>query len=144
MRYDPSVCTWRRRAAKASTIAGVEIPAGADLLLMLHSANRDPAVFPEPDLIITSRDNLKDHLAFGYGIHYCVGAPLARLEMAILLETLTGALPNMRLVPDQSACSTRAISHSAVPPRSGSPGEAQTIPCFTVGLYNGSPRPHKG
>jgi len=110
MRYDPSVCAWRRRAAVASTIAGVEIPARADLLLMLHSANRDPAVFPEPDLIINSRDNLKDHLAFGYGIHYCVGAPLARLEMAILLETLTGALPNMRLMPDQALKYARNIS----------------------------------
>ncbi len=110
MRYDPSVCTWRRQTAAASTIAGVTIPAGADLLLMLSSANRDPAVFPEPDLIVTSRDNLKDHLAFGYGIHYCVGAPLARLEMAVLLETLTGALPDMRLVRDQALEYSRNIS----------------------------------
>ena len=93
MRYDPSVCTWRRLAAKASTINGIEIPAGANLLLMLHSANRDESVFPEPDNIIFERGNLKDQLAFGYGIHYCVGAPLARLEMAILLETLTRELP---------------------------------------------------
>ena len=110
MRYDPSVCTWRRRSAAASTIAGVTIPAGANLLLMLNAANRDPAVFPEPDLIMTGRDNLKDHLAFGYGIHYCVGAPLARLEMAILLETLTEALPDMSLVPDQTFEYTRNIS----------------------------------
>jgi len=110
MRYDPSVCTWRRRAAAASTIAGVNIPAGANLLLMLNSANRDPDVFPEPELIITGRDNLKEHLAFGYGIHYCVGAPLARLEMVILLETLTEHLPNMRLVPDQALEYTRNIS----------------------------------
>jgi cytochrome P450 len=110
MRYDPSVCAWRRLAAEASTIAGVEIPAGADLLLMLNSANRDPDVFPEPDLIISNRENLKDHLAFGYGIHYCVGAPLARLEMAILLETLTRALPDMRLVPGQALEYTRNIS----------------------------------
>ena len=110
MRYDPSVCTWRRSAVKPSTIAGVDIPAGADLLLMLHSANRDPAAFPQPDAIITGRDNLKDHLAFGYGIHYCVGAPLARLEMAILLETLVDALPNMRLLPDQALEYTRNIS----------------------------------
>ena len=88
MRYDPSVCAWRRLAAKASAINGVDIPAGANLLLMLHSANRDERVFPEPDEIIFERGNLKDQLAFGYGIHYCVGAPLARLEMAILLETL--------------------------------------------------------
>ena len=110
MRYDPSVCAWRRLAARASTIAGVEIPAGANLLLMLHSANRDEAVFPEPDLILTGRDNLKDHLAFGYGIHYCVGAPLARLEMRILLEALTRVLPEMRLVPGQALEYTLNIS----------------------------------
>ena len=110
MRYDPSVCAWRRLAVKPSTISGVEIPANANLLLMLNAANRDPAVFPEPDLIMTGRDNLKDHLAFGYGIHYCVGAPLARLEMRILLETLTRALPGMRLLPSKALEYTRNIS----------------------------------
>ena len=110
MRYDPSVCTWRRLAVAKSIINGVELPAGANLLLMLNSANRDEAVFPEPDAIIATRDNLKDHLAFGYGIHYCVGAPLARLEMAILLETMTGLLPNLRLAPDQPIEYTRNIS----------------------------------
>ena len=110
MRFDPSVCAWRRLAVKPSTVAGVEIPPGANLLLMLNSANRDDAVFPKPDLIVTTRDNLKDHLAFGYGIHYCVGAPLARLEMAILLETLTRALPELRLLPGQQLKYTRNIS----------------------------------
>ena len=110
MRYDPSVCTWRRLAVKASKVNGVEIPAGAKLLLMLHSANRDERVFPEPDAIIFERGNLKDQLAFGYGIHYCVGAPLARLEMAILLETLTRALPSLRLVDGQQTEYTRNIS----------------------------------
>ena len=110
MRYDPSVCTWRRLTVKASTINGVEIPAGSNLLLMLNSANRDAAVFPEPDDIEFDRSNLKDQLAFGYGIHYCVGAPLARLEMAILLETLTRELPTMRLVPEQDITYTRNIS----------------------------------
>ena len=110
MRYDPSVCTWRRLTVKASTINGVEIPAGSNLLLMLNSANRDAAVFPEPEDIEFDRSNLKDQLAFGYGIHYCVGAPLARLEMAILLETLTRELPTMRLVPEQDMSYTRNIS----------------------------------
>ena len=110
MRYDPSVCAWRRLAVSKSAIAGVEIPAGANLLLMLHSANRDADVFPEPDLVLANRDNLKDHLAFGYGIHYCVGAPLARLEMQILLETLTRVLPDLRLVPDQAIEYSRNIS----------------------------------
>ncbi len=110
MRYDPSVCAWRRLTARDCVISGVEIPAGANLLLMLNSANRDEKIFPEPDAIIPARDNLKDHLAFGYGIHYCVGAPLARLEMAILLETLARELPALRLLPHQKIAYTRNIS----------------------------------
>ncbi len=110
MRYDPSVCAWRRLAQRPSIIAGVEIPAGANLLLMLNSANRDAKVFPEPDLIITNRDNHRDHLAFGFGIHYCVGAPLARLEMQILLKKLASALPNLRLLPGPAPSYARNIS----------------------------------
>ena len=110
MRYDPSVCTWRRFTTADSVIGGAEIAAGSNLLLMLNAANRDPDVFPEPDEIILERGNLKDHLAFGYGIHYCVGAPLARLEMAILLETLTAQLPGLCLAPDQDIEYTRNIS----------------------------------
>ncbi len=110
MRYDPSVCAWRRLAVAASAINGVDIPAGANLLLMLNSANRDEAVFPEPDEILFERGNLKEQLAFGYGIHYCVGAPLARLEMAVLLETLCRELPGLRLTPGQAIEYTRNIS----------------------------------
>ena len=101
MRYDPSVCTWRRLARKTSIINGVEIPEGSNLLLMLNSGNRDSAMFPNPDSIDNTRPNVKDHLALGYGIHYCVGAPLARLEMAILTEQLTQRMPNLHLVPNQ-------------------------------------------
>ena len=110
MRYDPSVCTWRRYVAKETVINGVTIPQGANLLLMLNSANRDASIFPQPDTIDVHRDNVKDHLAFGYGIHYCVGAPLARLEMIILFEELTRRIPTLRLVPDQSLTYTRNIS----------------------------------
>lgn len=97
MRFDPSVNTWRRKVRKATTIAGVDIPDGADLLLMLNSANRDPSIFPEPDKIDVTRDNLKEHLALGYGIHYCVGAPLARVEMVAVFEALTERLPSLQL-----------------------------------------------
>ena len=110
MRYDPSVCAWRRLAVKAAAIQGVDIPAGANLLLMLNSANRDESVFPEPDEILYARDNIKEQLAFGYGIHYCVGAPLARLEMAILLEALARELPGLRLAAGQAIAYTRNIS----------------------------------
>lgn len=110
MRHDPSVCAWRRIARKATIINGVKIPEGANLLLMLNSANRDSAVFPEPDYIDFARANVRDHLAFGYGIHYCVGAPLARLEMAILLDALAQRLPNLRLAPDQTINYVQNIS----------------------------------
>lgn len=110
MRYDPSVCTWRRYVDRDTVINGVAIPAGANLLLMLNAANRDDTVFPEPDSIDVTRANVKDHLALGYGIHYCVGAPLARLEMAILFEEMTRLLPSLRLVPNQMLAYTRNIS----------------------------------
>lgn len=110
MRFDPSVCTWRRYVARDTVINGVDIPAGSNVLLMLNSANRDESIFPAPDQIDVTRANLKDHLAFGYGIHYCVGAPLARLEMTILFEELTRLLPSMRIVPDQNISYTRNIS----------------------------------
>lgn len=110
LRYDPSVCTWRRFMSKAAVINGVELPAGSNLLLMLNSANRDEAIFPEPDEIVFDRPNMKDHLAFGYGIHYCVGAPLARLEMEVLLEEMTRHMPSLRLLPNQQVGYTRNIS----------------------------------
>ena len=110
MRYDPSVCAWRRFVVQDSVINGIEIPAGANLLLMLNAANRDEAIFPEPDVIDMTRQNVKDHLAFGYGIHYCVGAPLARLEMSVLFEEMTRLMPSLRLVPGQSLNYMRNIS----------------------------------
>lgn len=97
MRFDPSVNTWRRKVRKATTINGIDIPEGSNLLLMLNSANRDESIFPEPDKIDVTRDNLKEHLALGYGIHYCVGAPLARVEMVATFEGLTKRLPSLRL-----------------------------------------------
>ena len=105
MRYDPSVCTWRRLAKKETTIGGVKIPAGANLLLALNSANRDEAVFDKPEEINFERDNIKEHLAFGFGIHYCVGAPLAparnenRFRRVDLPATgaAPGAQPNVEL-----------------------------------------------
>ncbi|MEM7124918.1 MAG: cytochrome P450 [Chloroflexota bacterium] len=110
MRYDPSVNTWRRKVRKATTVAGVHIPEGSNLLLMLNSANRDDAVFPDPDKIDVRRENLNEHLAFGYGIHYCVGAPLARVEMVATFEALTERLPSLRLVENQKLAYVPNIS----------------------------------
>jgi cytochrome P450 len=102
LRFDSSVITWRRKALKAVEIAGVAIPEGANLLLALCSGNRDDAHFPEPERFDVERENAKTHLSFGFGIHYCLGAPLARLELKVILEELTCRLPSLRLAPEQT------------------------------------------
>jgi cytochrome P450 len=101
-RFDSSVITWRRRTTQAVEIGGVPVPAGANLLLLLGSANRDPSVFEDPERFDIHRHNAKEHLSFGFGAHYCLGAPLARLEACVVLEELSAHLPSLRLVPGQT------------------------------------------
>ena len=99
LRLDSSVIAWRRRAADATELDGVSIPAGANLLLLLGSGNRDPDVFPDPDRFDIRRPNAKDHLSFGHGAHLCLGRQLARLQAKIVLEELSARFPTMRLRP---------------------------------------------
>ncbi len=101
LRFDSSVITWRRKALKAVEIAGVPIPEGAKLLLALCSGNRDERQFPQAERLDLQRENARTHLSFGFGIHYCLGAPLARLEVKVILEELTRRLPSLRLAPGQ-------------------------------------------
>jgi cytochrome P450 len=101
-RFDSSVITWRRRTTRAVEIGGVPVPAGANLLLLLGSANRDPSVFEDPERFDIRRHNARDHLSFGFGAHYCLGAPLARLEACVVLEELSAQVPGLRLVPGQT------------------------------------------
>ncbi|CAM01906.1 cytochrome P450 [Saccharopolyspora erythraea] len=101
LRFDPSLFTWRRITTKPVSIGGVEVPAGAKLLLLVGSANHDPAKFPDPEAFNIHRSGAQAHLTFGRGIHSCFGAPLARLEMQIMLEELTARMPGLRLVEDQ-------------------------------------------
>lgn len=87
LRYDSPVQVVFRQTACEVELSGVRLPAGATVFLLLGSANRDERKFAEPDRFDVQR-NPQDHVGFGYGIHYCLGAPLARLEGRIALEAL--------------------------------------------------------
>ena len=84
-----------RTTIGAFRLGGVEIPGGATIYLALGSANRDPSRWTDPDRLDIRRDGLA-HLAFGYGIHHCLGASLARLETAVAITTVLD-LPNLSL-----------------------------------------------
>ncbi|RFU87883.1 cytochrome P450 [Streptomyces triticagri] len=97
LRYDGpvEVATWRF-ATEPLTVGGQSIAAGDPVLVVLAAADRDPERFRDPDVLdLTRRDN--QHLGYGHGIHYCVGAPLARLEGRTAVETLLRRLPDLRL-----------------------------------------------
>jgi cytochrome P450 len=87
----------RRFATEEAIIEGVRIPVGDTILLCLASAHRDPAHFPEPERFDIQRTNSSPLLGFGHGIHYCLGAPLARLEAAIAVNVLLGQHPRLTL-----------------------------------------------
>jgi len=100
LRVDGSVPIWRRVARQEVVLGGVTIPAGGKLALVLGSGGHDEAYFTGPEQLDIHRTNAHMHLAFGKGIHFCIGAPLARLEAKIALELLARRLPALRLAPD--------------------------------------------
>lgn len=87
LRYCGPVQGLFRRTTDATVVGGVEIPPDADVCVLFAAANRDETVFVEPDRYVIGRPD-GDHVAFGHGIHYCLGAQLARLETRVVLETL--------------------------------------------------------
>lgn len=97
LRYDGSAVTSLWRFAKRNfTIAGTEIPAGEPIMLLLGSANRDPAAFPEPDVFqITRADH--SHMTFGHGSHFCLGAALGRLQGRIAISAIVNRFPDLKL-----------------------------------------------
>lgn len=99
LRYYAPFAATIRRTTREVEVAGVTIPAGQRLLVLLASADRDDAVFERPDEFVVDREPNR-HVSFGMGIHYCVGAPLARLEASIALRTL---LPRISRVEVEAA-----------------------------------------
>ena len=101
LRYDSSVISWRRKAKREMEIAGVRVPEGAQILLLLGSANHDDEAFENSEQLDIERNNASQHLSFGSGIHRCLGAALAQMEARLTLEILSQRLPRMKLTADQ-------------------------------------------
>jgi cytochrome P450 len=101
LRYDPSVPVWRRVTTRPVTLGGVALPAGARLFLWLAAAGRDAAAFARPAEFDVHRADAEKHLAFGLGLHYCLGANLGKCEAQIAVAELARRYPRLRLAPGQ-------------------------------------------
>jgi cytochrome P450 len=96
LRYVSPVHTLARRSSQEVTIRGVTIPKDSSIYLLIGAANRDPEKFPDPEKLDINRPPVRS-LGFGYGIHYCIGAALARLESQVAFETITRRLPAIQM-----------------------------------------------
>lgn len=102
LRFKSAQTSWRRVTTQETTLGGYTLPAGTQVFMSLAAANHDPRMFDDPETFNLDRANSDSHIAFGRGIHICLGRLLARLEVRIVLETLVRKLPSLRLVDDQA------------------------------------------
>ncbi|MEU5695111.1 cytochrome P450 [Actinosynnema sp. NPDC020468] len=124
LRFDPPVQMTTRSAKKPMTVAGHDFAEGDGVVVLVNSGNRDPEVFPDPDRLDVTRyhdrrDPAARHLAFSLGIHYCLGAPLALLEMEVLLAELVRRVTVMEPLTDEPQYKANLIVRglSALPVR---------------------------
>jgi cytochrome P450 len=110
LRYESPVQLTTRVAFADIEVGGVTIPRGTQNLILLGSANRDPAVFDDPDRLDIRRD-VKRTMAFGMGIHFCLGSPLARMEGEIAFDTLVRTVPTLRLLSETPNWRPGAVLH---------------------------------
>jgi cytochrome P450 len=96
LRYDPPVQMTVRIPTATTNVGGTELAAGSLAFVLLAAANRDPAHFPHPENFDVGREP-NEHVSFGEGIHFCLGAPLARLEGAIAIESMLEKFPRLQL-----------------------------------------------
>ncbi len=101
LRYESSQISWRRITTRPVTLAGYDLPVGTKVLINFAAANREPGIFENPDTFDIHRANANRHISFGKGIHYCLGAMLAKVEARIVITALAERIPSLRLAADQ-------------------------------------------
>jgi cytochrome P450 len=101
MRWEPAVQSCTRHLAAPVALYGITLDKGSTIQCMLGAANRDPAHFPDPDRYDIARANAGDHVSFGSGKHFCLGAALARAEVQMTVERVFGRYPALRLDPER-------------------------------------------
>ncbi len=109
LRVDAPVQLTVRFALHDTEVAGERIGAGEGVLVYLGGANRDPEVFPDPQASTYAAANAAEHVAFSAGIHFCLGASLARLEATVALRTLYDRFPDLRVVGRPERRTTRVL-----------------------------------
>jgi cytochrome P450 len=102
LRYVSPVHMLARRTVQEVTIRDVTIPKDNAVYLLVGAANRDPKKFPDPEKLDINRPAVRS-LGFGYGIHFCIGAALARMESQVAFETIIRRLPDLKMVGDPPA-----------------------------------------
>lgn len=109
LRFRPSVVAWRRLVREDVELSGVPIAAGQRILCFLPSGNRDEEHIDNGEVLDIRRKDARAHISFGFGRHFCLGAPLARFELEILIEELGRRLPGMRLVAGQDLMPVQTV-----------------------------------
>ncbi|MEM9132165.1 MAG: cytochrome P450 [Actinomycetota bacterium] len=101
LRFNSSQISWRRVTTCDTSVGGFDVPAGTGIFLNFASAHRDEEIWDDPFTFDIHRPNAKRHIAFGKGVHFCLGAKFAKFETGLMLEVLAERLPSLRLVDDQ-------------------------------------------
>jgi unspecific monooxygenase len=101
IRWDPPLQLFERWVLEDGVeIAGEPVPRGEKVALLFGAANRDPRAFPDPEAFDAGRENAAEHIGFGGGIHVCIGAPLARIELEASLRALVEQAPGLTLAEE--------------------------------------------
>jgi cytochrome P450 len=110
LRIQPPLHWLARRVGRDTELRGVELPEGSEVQMVIAAANRDPEQFPDPDTFLVDRQPNR-HLALGFGPHFCLGAPLARLEARIVLEVLLDRFEELTLLDPEPHWSEHVVLH---------------------------------